>query len=451
MLMQMFSQAWSFPDSIRAGRATRQTHPLNHFHGENILNTQLVHRQLLYLFLCNLAIVFIGMGLFPILPLYAMEFGASPAVSGLYMASTYAAILGGTLVANRLVSYIGRKRLFVATGLVSLPAVLLLGQATALWQVILLTAIIWFAGGIGLILNNVFTGLIAGSHNRGKSFGLLQLSTPLGALVGGMMVSYLMSWRGYGWLFAVLSLVWAVWPLVGFFVQDRPGPVAAVGIAHQERETAVSFPPSFKLLLLATLLLGITLNVSRLGVPLSMRTLSFSASAVASTATISGLVTIPVIYFVGALSDRLGRRRFLIASYVLAAVGALSLAFATQLWHFWLAAALILAAHSVSASVGAAMAADILSPDKLGRGLAWLTSAGWFMGVIMFAVAGHLMEMVGSVALFLAVALLAVLAAWQLRRIQYSVSPKPAAEPTVASAKRTIQRRLTGVPETNTM
>lgn len=71
----------------------------------------------------------------------------------------------------------------------------------------------------------------------------------------------------------------------------------------------------------------------------------------------------------------------------------------------------------------------------------------------MFAVAGHLMEMVGSAALFLAVAFLAVLAAWQLRRIHYDVSPKPmpAAERAVVSAKRTIQRRSTGVPETNTM
>lgn len=417
------------------------------------MNTQLVPRQLFYLFLCNLAIVFIGMGLFPILPLYAMEFGASPAISGLYMASTYAAILGGTLVANRLARYTGRKRLFVATGLFSLPAVLLLGQATALWQVVLLTAIIWFAGGIGLILNNVFTGLIAGSHNRGKSFGLLQLSTPLGALVGGMTVSYLMAWRGYAWLFVVLSFVWAVWPLVGLLVQDRPGPAAAVGVAEQDKETAVSFPPSFILLLLATLLLGVTLNVSRLGVPLSMRALSFSASAVASTATISGLVTIPVVYSVGALSDRLGRRRFLIATYVLAAVGALSLAFATHLWHFWLAATLILVAHTVSASVGTAMAADILSPDKLGRGLALFTSAGWFTGVIMFAVAGRLMEMVGSAALFLAVAFLAVLAAGQLRRIHDGVFPKPtpAAEQAVVSVKRTIQRRPTGVPETNTL
>jgi MFS transporter, DHA1 family, tetracycline resistance protein len=415
-----------------------------------IVNTQPVRRQLFYLFLCNLAIVFIGMGLFPILPLYAMEFGASPAAAGLYMASTYAAILGGTLVANRLASYTGRKRLFVATGLCSLPAVLLLGQATALWQVILLTAIIWFAGGIGLILNHVFIGLIASSHNRGKSFGLLQLSTPLGAVVGGMTVSFLVAWRGYAWLFAVLSLVWAVWPLVGLLVQDQPVPVAAVGIVKRERETAVSFTPSFKLLLLATLLLGVTLNVSRLGVPLSMRALNFSASAVASTATISGLVTIPVVYSVGALSDRLGRRRFLIASYALAAVGALSLAFATHLWHFWLAATLILVAHSVSASVGTAMAADILSPAQLGRGLAWLTSAGWFTGVIMFAVAARLMEVVGSAALFLAVAFLAILAAWQLRRIHYGVSAK-AAERAATSEKRTIQRRSTGVPEANTL
>jgi MFS family permease len=378
-----------------------------------------VNRQLFYLFLCNLAIVFIGMGVFPILPLYAMAYGASPAVTGLFMASVYAAISGGTLVGGRLAAYVGRKRLFIATGLLSLPAVVLLGQATALWQVVLLTDLIWFAGGIGLTLTSVFTGLVAKSDSRGKAFTLLHLASPLGALIGGTTVSQLLAWKGYGPLFVALGLVWAVWPLAGLLVEDRPAAAPAAGGRQAVSQTAVPVSASFYVLILVTLLSAATINVSRLGTSLSMQALEFSASAVASTAAVSGLVTIPVALTIGTLSDRLGRRRFLSLSYLLAAAGALSLIVASQLWHFWLAATLLLVARSVSASVGAALATDILAPQELERGLGWLNTAGWITGTIAFAGAGHALEAMGAAGLYGVAAVLALAAALQLRRIRY--------------------------------
>jgi MFS family permease len=393
-----------------------------------------VNRQLFYLFLCNLAIVFIGMGVFPILPLYAMAFGASPAVTGLFMASVYAAISVGSLVGGRLATYVGRKRLFIATGLLSLPAVILLGQATALWQVVLLTDLIWFAGGIGLTLTSVFTGLVAKSESRGKSFTLLHLTSPLGALIGGAAVSQILAWKGHGPLFVALGLVWAVWPLVGLLVEDRPAAAPAAGARQAGGKTAVPVSASFYVLILATLLSAATINVSRLGTSLSMQALEFSASAVASTAAVSGLATIPVALAIGALSDRLGRRRFLSFSYLLAAAGALSLIVASQLWHFWLAATLLLAARSVSASVGAALATDILAPQELERGLGWLNTAGWITGTIAFAGAGHALETMGASGLYGVAAVLALAAALQLRRIRYRAPAATAAAWPVAFA-----------------
>jgi MFS family permease len=380
------------------------------------MDTYKVNPQLFYLFLCNLAIVFIGMGLFPILPLYAMAFGASPAVVGLFMASTYASISGGSLIATRLAAYLGRKRLFIATGLLSLPAVFLLGQATALWQIVVLTNVLWFAGGVGQAMTAVFTGLAAASDSRGKSFSLLHLSSPLGSLLGGIMVSQLVGWQGYPLLFVALGLVWSIWPLVGWLVEDRP---VVTKVVKSEVKTAVPLGRSFYLLLLVTLLAAITINVSRLGTSLSMQILDFSAGAVASTVAIAGLVTMPITFLIGTLSDRLGRRRFLTMSYLLAAAGALTLILASQLWHFWLAATFILIARSVSSSVGAALATDLLAPEELGRGLAWLSTAGWITGVVAFAGAGHVIETWGATTLYLMVAALALVAALQLRRIRY--------------------------------
>jgi MFS family permease len=361
--------------------------------------------------------------------LYAMEFGATPAMVGLFMASTYASISGGSLIAARLAVYLGRKRLFIATGLLSLPAVFLLGQATALWQIVVLTNVLWFAGGVGQAMTAAFTGLSAASDKRGKSFSLLHLASPLGAVLGGTLVSQLVGWKGYPLLFVVLGLVWSIWPLVGWLVEDRP---VAVKVVKSGKETAVSFNHSFYLLLLLTLLAAITINVSRLGTSLSMQSLNFSTSAVASTVAVGGLVTMPVTFLIGTLSDRLGRRRFLTMSYLLAAAGALTLILASQLWHFWLAATFVLIARSVSSSVGAALATDLLAPEELGRGLAWLSTAGWITGVVAFAGAGYAIETLGATALYIMMAALALVAALQLRRIRYQAAVAVPGQPVVA-------------------
>ncbi|MCL4871348.1 MAG: MFS transporter [Anaerolineae bacterium] len=381
------------------------------------MSTQTITRQLFYLFFCNLAILFIGMGLFPILPLYAAEFGATPATAGLYMASTYCAISVGTFSTGWLAARIGRKRLFVSTGLVSLPAVFLLGQATALWQVFVLTAFIWLTGGIGLTLANIFTGLLAHSHSRGKSFGLLHLGSPLGALLGGFTVSRLVVWQGYSFLFMILALVWAVWPAMSLLVMEGPEATSVDKDVRERRQIAVSFKRPFYQLLGITLLATVSINISRFGTSLTMQALRFSAADVASTTAVGGLITIPVVYYFGALSDRLGRRRFLSLGYLLAAIGAVSLILSTQLWHFWLGAILLLIARVVSSSLAAALATDILAPDELERGLSWLNTAGWITGVIAFAATGQMIETVGMV-IFLLVAILALGAAWQLRTLQ---------------------------------
>ena len=129
----------------------------------------LPNAQLLYLFVSSFIILFVGMGLFPVLPVYATEFGASRTVIGLYYALMYAANAAGAMLTNRLAARLTHKGLFVAIGALGTPALILLGQASALWQVVVLTTIVWFCGGVGLALVNVFTGQQSGDKSRGKS------------------------------------------------------------------------------------------------------------------------------------------------------------------------------------------------------------------------------------------------------------------------------------------
>ena len=118
-------------------------------------------RGFLPLFLCNFAILFVGFGVFPLLPVYAARFGATPTLIGFYLAATYLAITLGTLLTGWLSGRVPRKVVFVTAGVLGVLALFLMGQATTFWQVVLLTGVVWFTGGIGLSLVSVFIGLHA--------------------------------------------------------------------------------------------------------------------------------------------------------------------------------------------------------------------------------------------------------------------------------------------------
>ena len=67
-------------------------------------------KQFFALFLCNLTPFIVGAGALPLLPVYAADLGAPPAVTGYYLAFSYLALTVGTLVAGWLSDRLGRRR-----------------------------------------------------------------------------------------------------------------------------------------------------------------------------------------------------------------------------------------------------------------------------------------------------------------------------------------------------
>jgi MFS family permease len=386
---------------------------------------RLPNGQLLYLFASSFIILFVGMGLFPVLPVYVTEFGASRTVIGLYYALMYIANAAGAMLTTRLAARLTHKGLFVAVGVLGIPSLLLLGQATALWQVATLTATLWFCGGVGLAVINVFTGQHAGSQHRGKSFSLMFLAFPLGAVFGGTLVGRLVTSAGYHAMFVVLGAIWAVLPAIGIFKLKSGSEVISARAATTPR-TKVRLGPDFYRVLAMTLLASIAINTGRLGTALSMQAQDFSASAISSTGTISGLLTIPIILLIGALSDRFGRKSFLMLGYVLAGGGALSLAFATDLWMFWVAATLVLIALCTNGALASALVADTLSPLARQRGLPWINAMNPVAGVLSFASIGYLMDTFGPLPVYLAALSVAVGAALLLSSLRRERSSTPA-------------------------
>lgn len=373
--------------------------------------------QLMYLFMSSFIILFVGMGLFPVLPVYAAEFGASRTVIGIYYALMYAANAVGSMLTNRLAVRLTHKGLFVAVGVLGIPALMLLGQASALWQVVVLTTVVWFCGGVGLSLINVFTAQQSGHKSRGKSFSLMFLAFPLGAVFGGALVGQLVNSSGYHAMFVVLGAVWAILPAIGVFklkVNSDSNPVRAA----LAQRTTDRLGANFYRVLAMTLLASIAINTGRLGTALSMQAQDFSASAISSTAMVSGLITIPIVLLIGALSDRLGRKTFLMLGYMIAGGGALMLAFATDLWMFWIAATLVLVALCTNGALASALVTDTLSPQARQRGLPWINAMNPVAGVLSFTSIGFMMDTFGQLPVYLVALSVAVGAALLLNSLQ---------------------------------
>lgn len=388
------------------------------------------HKQLTFLFLGSFVILLAGMGLFPILPLVAMEYGATRTEAGLFLTILYVAITVGSFTPGWLAGWVSRRAQFSAAGLIGIVGLVLMGQVTTFWGLVGATAVAWFSGGVGLALISVFTALAAGEKRRGRSFGLMALATPLGSLLGGFFVGALLTWRDYATLFHAFAVIWLALPLIGIFGLPRQDSLrsAAAGPVRQARQP---LGVTFYTLGLISLLAAVAVNVGRFGTTVSMQALDFSADAVASTAAISGLVTMPIVLSIGALSDRLGRKQFLALGYLLSAVAVAVLLTAVHLWQFWLAATLVLVSRSVSDSVSAALAADLLEPAAVARGLPLLNGLVRAGGIVSFVGAGWVMDGWGTWALYGITAVFALAAALQL----FSLRRKPCQSPQVSLAQ----------------
>lgn len=368
------------------------------------------NKALIQLFIINFVILLTGMGLLPILPLYAMQFDASASAVGLYMGITYLAITAGSLLTGKILSRWGHRRTFTGAGILGIPALLLLGQASAFWQVILLTAIAWFAGGIGIALVNVYTGYYAPPNKRGKAFSLTFLALPLASLTGGLAIGPFSETGGFVMVFSVLALAWAIWPIIAFF-GFGPEPMGAnqnQDVVHVRSQMAPG--QAFYHLLGATFLSATTFYLARLGTSLSMQSLNYSLSDIARTAAVGGLITIPTTYLLGSLSDKWGRKRFLALGYLFGAIAALILSSAADLWQFWLATALIYAARSTDGTAAPAMATDILLPETRSRNLPYLNAMRNLAGIAGFAAGGIIIDVVGESGMYFFAAILAIMA-----------------------------------------
>jgi MFS family permease len=193
----------------------------------------------------------------------------------------------------------------------------------------------------------------------------------------------------------------------------------------------------FVILLVTVLLASVTVSVGRMGISMTMKDQLFSAGEVSSANAFGGLFTIPVTLMIGALSDKLGRKRFLFMGYVFAMGGTMLLIAARSPWQFWLVSSLVLASRSVITAMAPAYATDLLSRRSLGRTLPLVGTMNWVSGAIGFAGSGYIIDAFGATSLYGGTSIAAVLAGIMLAFLPVSLK-KVASTPPLPEASQAL-------------
>ena len=243
--------------------------------------------------------------------------------------------------------------------------------------------------------------LIASSvaeESRGRAFGLEGMGDNLGAFLGpllavALLISFHLGIRSIFYLATVPGLLAFFMILL---VQERPAPVAA---KSKIDVNLGQFPrPYWKyLLVIALFAIGNSSNSF-----LILQTKGIGASFEATILIYAGfnLVAALISYPAGALSDRWGRKRVLLLSFVIFFVAYLGFARSKSVVLISTLFVFYGLFHGIFRSVGKAFASDFVPEHLRASGVGWYSTTVGLLGLVANIVAGLLWDRVGHAAVF---------------------------------------------------
>ena len=134
-------------------------------------------KQLSILFICTLVPFFVGNSLLPLLPVYTLQLGGDEGSTGIYLSLAFGSLAVGALMSGWLSDRFQQRKLtLIVSGLISMPALLLMTLATDLIALTILTMIVWFVGGLLTATASILTGMYATPAERGRIFGIIGMA-----------------------------------------------------------------------------------------------------------------------------------------------------------------------------------------------------------------------------------------------------------------------------------
>jgi MFS family permease len=346
------------------------------------------------LYLCNFLDLTIGNGIFPLLPVYAAQFGATPGLIGIYLACANIAIVLGSILGGWLSDHLQkRKLLYIICTILNMFLFFLVGRVTSIWQLILITAIIWFAGGIKLTMLLTLLGLYVKKSKRRSAFLILTLTGTFGVIVGGLTFGLIADIWSYPSLFNIIGLSMVLLLGLTFFIRE----IRIQKKTNSENQVIgiAAFPKVFYKFLLINTVAGIGASIFVVGRSIVMYNLNLTSTNISHTSAIGAIVSVPLILTINWLFNHFSHKKFLVIALALEFLFLIILGNATSLWHFWLGSILMVLYYNLLQSAGKTITTDLIPKKSLGKGLSFFATSGWIGFIIGPLLVGFGIEKLG--------------------------------------------------------
>jgi MFS family permease len=326
-------------------------------------------------------IVSLGQALIsPILPLYALSFGVTVAMVGLLIASTSVARVFLDIPAGMVAERVGVKRFMIGGLVIVAVSALISGAAVDYWMLLLGLVLQGVGSAIYLTVSYIAISRVVPRQKRGRHMSLyvsLQfLGASSGPILGGIVAQYFgLNVPFFFYAAFVLISIPILWSEV------RKAEVESTEVMRKRIELGQigAILRDYSLMAINIALLAISLLRNGLLltiVPLfAYNELRLTPSLLGTILTLSAVANFLPLLPAGSLSDKVGRKRFMLASLLLSAGIIVLLPFTADVLTFTVLMVALGFALGLTGSIGA-WVTDVAEPAQLGTAMGVFRTVG---------------------------------------------------------------------------
>jgi MFS family permease len=361
-----------------------------------------------------------------ILPFFLASLGAGPEILGLIEGFSDGASSFVKSFSGYLSDKIGRRKPMASIGYaVTGIFIPLIALATSWYQVFALRVSAWIGRGTRGPPRDALLADSVSPKDTGKAFGFHRTMDTLGAVIGPALALFFLTFLNYRQIFAISAIPGlAALLVILFFVREvrkKPSPetpfVSTHGDAAVKNKGFVTsiktLPRSFNIFLVGVGVFGLGNFANSLFTLRAQQVLAPRVGGLEASAIAVGLYTLLNVAYaassfpIGALSDKIGRRRILGAGYFISAITCLGTAFLTAdflvLVPIFLLAGLFTA---ITDTVEGTAAVDLLPSESRGTGFGVLQTINSIGDFASSAVVGTLWALISPFIAFTYAAIL---------------------------------------------
>ncbi len=323
-----------------------------------------------------------------VLPFFLFTIGAGPAVLGLIEGISDGASSFVKMFAGYVSDKIGKRKPIMNIGYFLTGVFIPLIAATTSWlQVLGLRVSAWMGRGARGPPRDALLTDSTSSNALGKAFGFERAMDTVGAVIGSALALFFLTFLSYRQIITVSLVPGLAAFFVVFFVvrevRKKPSPQGPIVSTHGDvfvRDDGFikfvrTLPRSFKVFLVGVGVFGLGNFANSLFTLRAQQVLAPKVGSLEASVIAVGLFTLLNISYaalsfpVGALSDKIGRKRILATGYFICAIVCLATAFLTP--DFLVLVPLFFAAGAFTAitdTVQGSAAADLLPAASRGTG-----------------------------------------------------------------------------------